>query len=146
MFRAPSPIWNEGSCSLFGCNDVYGTGIHTNLLSFPFFSNYMSFFFSWRIITCSSFLQLLFYFIFTISRWYHHGVHRGKIETQDPESTETTITTASDSQFSCPSIILCCPPRSGAQGMTRSEMYLCSENTVLGRAMVELSGDSLCNV
>lgn len=61
MLRAPSPIWNDGSYSLFGCNDVYGTGIHTNLLSFPFSSNYMSLFFHGGLLPVAHFYS--YYFI-----------------------------------------------------------------------------------
>ena len=139
----PQLEWGFGS--LFGCSDVYRTGLHTNL-SFPlFFNNNMVFYFLWCIIICSSFYSY-YYFICTIPRWCHHEVHRGKIETQDAESTIRGSNhhifwfpvQLSFHYLRLPSVAWC--TKSGQVWDTSMPW----KHSL--RAMVELACDSLCNV
>lgn len=124
----------------------YRTGFHTNLHFF--FSSLIIvwvFFFSRCIIICSSFYSY-YYFICTIPRWCHHEVHRGKIETQDAEST---IRDSNRHIFWFPVQLsfrylrlpsaACCTRSS--QVWDTSMLW---EHSL--RAMVELACDSLCNV
>lgn len=139
----PHLEWGFGS--LFGCSDP--TGQDFIQIFFLFLSSLIIVwaFFSWCIIIWSSFYSY-YYFICTIPRWCHHEVHRGKIETQDAEST---IRDSNHHIFWFPVQLsfhylrlpsAACCTRSG-QVWDTSMLW---EHSL--RATVELACDSLCNV